>query len=182
MQVKKASLLLLLLVFTALPISAVSTCSADTNAPSPQLIGIRYNLLILKHLKDPCLVKLVEVIYSKGNVTKTLLSTTPYMVDYPGTTVLLPSPPFTLSVIYADTANNTATLTWTITALPYTLHALVTMVTKGAQAFVQILGPPQKPFLPRQYADPSFQTQVFTSLSVLAFLVGLVRFFLHKES
>lgn len=158
-------------------IAAPQECVGDLSAPSPKLIAIDHNRLLIESLSDPCTVALLEVIYSKNNSTKTLLSTTPNVKTLDFVQVELPDPPYTLTIMYADKANNTGTLSWTITAEPYTLHPLVTMVVQGQSAVVQIMGPPHKPLLPQRYSDPQFQTGILTILSVLAFAYGLVRFF-----
>jgi len=165
------ALALLLPLLAALPI-----CENDRNAPSPHAIALHYNTLIISKMQDPCLVKLIEVVYSKNNLTKTVVLTTPMASVVPDIAITLLQPPFTLSVIYADGANNTATLTWTVTALPYTTHYLVTMIVTNGGTVVQINGPPNKPLMAQPYSDPGFQASVATLLAVAAFIVGLVRY------
>ncbi|UXD22661.1 hypothetical protein IPA_07130 [Ignicoccus pacificus DSM 13166] len=166
------------LVKSSLPV----VCKHDKNAPSPKAIIIHYNTLIIRHLEDPCFVKTIEVLYSKDKVTRTLLTTKPMAKVAPDVTVTLPKPPYTLTVIYADMANNTGRLSWTITAEPYTTHYLVTMVATGGSAVVQINPPPNKPLLPQPYADPSFQASVMTLLAIAAFIYGAIRFFTSGRS
>ena len=172
---KDKKLLISLLILSSLAFGLSNKCIGDLSAPSPKLIAIDHNILIINSLTDPCKVALLEVIYSKGNITKTLVSVTPNVETLAHLEVKLPRPPYTLTIIYADQANNTGTLSWTVTAEPYTLHPLVTMVVQGQSAVVQILGPPHKPLLPQKYSDPQFQATILTVLTLIAFIYGLVR-------
>jgi len=181
MQHKKAFALLVTLA--ALGLAATQACPGDFSAPSPKLIVMHYNTVIIKDLLDNCYVKLLEVAYSKGNVTKTILATKPMVKTVKKVEVTIPvKPPYTLTILYADLNNNTGTLTWKIDAEPFTVHTLVKMVMRGASAIVQILGPPEKPLLPRLYADPGTQTTVINILSVIAFLIGLIKYMFFSRS
>ena len=156
-------------------------CSGDKSAPSPKAIILHYNTLIIKDLMDPCKVKVLEIIYSRGNQTHTLVSARPMVNTVKEVAVTLPSPPLNLTVLYADMANNTGTISWSITAYPYTTHYLEKMVSSGGAAVVQILMPPNKPLLPREFSDPSVQSGILTVLSIVAFVIGLVRWYLGKD-
>ncbi len=159
----------------------MATCTADKAPPAPDYVLLYSNTISVVNLFDPCGVKFVKII-AKGKGFE--VETQGKGNHWSGALTFPPKTPVTIMITYADNANNTGSLSWTISFLPYTTHTLAWKTITGNQAIFLVGPPPNKPLLPRQWSDPNFQSGVVLLLMIVSLaywfgkkLYGLV---IHK--
>ena len=149
----------------------VAGCVNDHAAPAPDYILLYSNTVSVINIYDPCGVKFVKIIV-KGKGFQ--VETEGRGNHWSGGLTFPPKVPVTITVMYADKANNTGKLSWTVRFLPYTTHTLAWKTITGNQAVFLVGPPPNKPLLPRPWSDPHFQSGVvfLLMISALAYWFG----------